>query len=171
MTVGTGEFPKSLDRINWGAYFLSFIWALAHNDVRWAAILAVANVTQFGLSFAVGLNNDLGAVGRIVASVTILLALMAVQYAFAIGANKGQWTQAEHMPPHTRQPVGAWTANQKVWVLVGLGFYVVSNGLALVAAVRTSSWAALWPLGSQAAVLLAILLADRRKQAEFAAQS
>ena len=168
---GQGELPPSLDRINWGAYFFSVIWALAHNEVKWAAILFGANIVTAGLGLAAGFNEEFGPVGHAVLATVLAFAIFAVRYSFAIGANRSQWERASKATPAALQPVDGWIASQLLWARIGFAFFVAVNLFTLVVLTQSNGWLQTLPILLEIVILVMVANADRRKPDTLQPQS
>ena len=133
---GEGEFPDTLDRLNWAAVLLGGIWALIHGVWRWFLLLV-------GVRLLIGvLFNYLGA--SIYASVPATVALVgvtttlewALSAVFGLRANRLAWAaEAERIasgraqPPALIHSVGMFRQRQRTWLIIGL--ILVSGGLVI----------------------------------------
>lgn len=125
--------PRELDRFNWGAFLMPPIWGVAHG--QWPGVFFlpawafVDNVLRGERVFGVWTQVVAGA---------MVLATLALQYAFARNANRVAWGKSRG-----RVPVETFLRRQRVWAIasallaVGMGVwiwaYIARFGMALPA--------------------------------------
>jgi hypothetical protein len=153
--MGNGDFPAELDRVNWGAFFFSGIWALWYGFWWWIALLvaAVAAGTNAG-EVLIGLLGGSALVHFWVRVVCVCAVWGATVY-LALNANRLVWESERdrlaRTPTGLDEPilVGSYRKIQRRWVLAGL---VTWAAIAIAALVQGS-------FASQAAMATEYLIA------------
>jgi hypothetical protein len=125
--LGEGEFPPELDRVNFGAFLLAFLWAPLHRLWGWFGVFVLLEALEsaMGLS-APGFFG--GVFDQPVVTVGFRIVYWTVTVAFALRANRLVWTQERERAARAegesvvRPPslVSRYASNQRVWALVGL---------------------------------------------------
>jgi len=172
---GMGEFPRELERLNWGTLFLPGFWSLFYGIWRWWVVTMAVWVGSFflglGLRFVAGPN--FGAPGWALA----VVALVAVPWVFrlwlAANANRALWLHEARRLGREGEPntVEAVVARQRTWAWVGGAIWLWGFGFSVWQAFRGPERAFGGNWGTAAALALAVvailtaLLIDRRQRA------
>ncbi len=172
---GLGGLPPELDRVCWPAVLLPFLWALAWGLWPWLALFAAVRVASSLLSVYVyaplaGSSFALDAL----ANVMFMLLALAPAVAFGLKANATLWDYEEDRIYGERRSwplrppaVASYLDSQRAWAQVGL--------LLLLAGFMGGLWQTFESDSSQvpavlvgnaveAAILIALLIMDRRKR-------
>lgn len=169
--LGEGEFPSELDRVNFGAFLLAFIWAPFHRLWGWFGAFVVLEAFES----AVGLNGSGflgGAFERPVPMLVFRIVYWTVTIAFALQANRLVWADERRRAarakgaPRPRQPslVSRYTSNQRVWTLVGLILLVSTPLTLLIGSINRVPGAVVdvaVTAGTQALLLAGLVVYDR----------
>jgi hypothetical protein len=169
--IGEGEFPPELDRVNYGAFLLAFLWAPVHRLWGWFGVFLVLEA----LESAMGLSAPgfLGGVfERPAVTVGFRIVYWTVTVAFALRANRLVWTQERKRAARTkgesapRRPalVSRYASNQRVWALVGLILLVGTPLSLLIGPVSSIPGAVVdvaVTVGAQAVLLAGLFVCDR----------
>lgn len=180
--LGEGEFPPELDRVNFGAFLLAFIWAPFHHLWGWFGVFALLEAAEavMGLSAP----HFLGGVLELpVTMVAFRVVYWGVTVAFAVRANRlvweverrraarvvnGEW--APRPPAH----VSSYASNLRVWAVVGLVLLIASPVSLLIPSVGNVPGAAVdvaVTTGTQAVLLAALFAYDRVRLARRRARA
>jgi hypothetical protein len=171
--LGEGEFPPGLDRVNFGAFLLAFIWAPAHRLWGWFGVFFVLEALEsvMGLSTPGFLG---GAFERPVVMVAFRIVYWTVTVAFGLRANRLVWAEECKRAARTegeagpRRPslVSRYESNQRVWALVGLILLVGSPLSLLIGSVNSIPGAVAdvaATVGAQAVLLVALFVYDKAR--------
>ena len=171
--LGEGEFPPELDRVNFGAFLLAFIWAPFHRLWGWFGVFAVLEA----LESAMGLSSP-GFLGGALEQPAVVVGFRVVYWsvtvAFALRANRLVWEEERKRAARTedsaaaRRPplVSRYAANQRIWTLVGLVLLVVTPLSLLIGSVRSVPGAVVdvaVTIGVQATLLVGLWAYDRMR--------
>lgn len=175
--VGEGEFPVELDRVNFGAFLLAFLWAPAHRLWGWFAVFAALET----LESAMGLSAP-GFLGGVFERPAVMIGFRVVYWSatvvFALRANRLAWRAQQKLAARAtrggtarrRALVSKYASNQRVWALVGIVLLVGTPLSLLVSSVRSVPGAAqdvAVTVGTQAVLLVGLWLYDRSRVAHI----
>jgi hypothetical protein len=133
--LGEGGFPPELDRVNWGAVFLSFFWALSRGLGTWAAGLFGLGVAQVVLT-SLAYQSDEPLAIYVVAVVNAITGI-GLSVFVGVRANRIVWNREQsiaagrnvfRLPP--RESVAAYVSRQRVWAFVGAAFLLLGFAVA-----------------------------------------
>jgi hypothetical protein len=179
--LGEGEFPQELDRVNFGAFLLAFLWAPFHRLWGWFGVFVVLE----GLESVMGLSAP-GSFGgvfeRPVVMVGFRIVYWAVTVAFALQANRLVWAEEHSRAARSkdesvaRRPslVARYVSHERVWALVGLILLVTTPLSLLIGSVNKIPGAATdvaVTVGAQAVLLVGLFVFDRVRIARRRTQS
>jgi hypothetical protein len=179
--LGEGEFPLGLDRVNFGAFLMAFLWAPFHRLWGWFGVFVVLEA----LESAMGLSAP-GFFGGVfeqpVAMVGFRIVYWTVTVAFALRANRLVWTEERKRAARTkgesvlRRPslVSRYASSQRVWTLVGLILLVGTPLSLLIGSVNSIPGAVVdvaVTVGTQAVLLAGLFVYDRVRIARRKTQS
>jgi hypothetical protein len=179
--LGEGEFPLELDRVNFGAFLLAFLWAPFHRLWGWFAVFVVLEV----LESAMGLSTPQfpgGVFERPVVMVAFRIVYWTVTVAFALRANRLVWAvERKRAARATGESVlrrsslvSRYASNQRVWTLVGLVLLSATPLSLLIGSVNSIPGAVAdvaVTVGAQAILLVGLFVYDRVRVARRRAQS
>jgi hypothetical protein len=169
--LGEGGFPPALNRVNFGAFLLAFLWAPVHRLWGWFAVFVLLE----GLESAMGLSAP-GAFGGIFEQPAVTVGFRVVYWAitlvFALRANRLVW---EHERTRTAATDGAsdvrrsrlvtaYASDQRIWAIVGLILLAVTPLSLLIGSVRSVAGAAgdvAVTVGTQTVLLAGLFVYDR----------
>jgi hypothetical protein len=169
--LGEGEFPLGLDRVNFGAFLLAFLWAPFHRLWGWFGVFVVLE----GLESAMGLSAP-GFLGGVFEQPAVVVGFRIVYWtvtvAFALRANRLVWAEARKRAARTeaepvpRRPslVSRYCSNQRVWTLTGLILLVGAPLSLLIGSVRSIPGAVVdvaVTVGTQVVLLAGLFVYDR----------
>lgn len=127
LRLGEGEFPRGLDRVNFGAFLLAFLWAPFHRLWGWFGVFLVLEVFEsaMGLS-APGFLH--GVFEQPVVTVGFRVVYWTVTIAFALRANRLVWTEERTRAARAKgeslsKPpslASRYASNQRLWTIAGL---------------------------------------------------
>lgn len=181
LRLGGGEFPPELDRVNFGAFLLAFLWAPFHRLWGWFGVFVLLEA----LESAMGLSAP-GFLGGVfeqpVVTVGFRIVYWTVTVAFALRANRLVWEQERKRVARTtrqsaaRPPslVSRYVSNQRVWTLIGVILLVGMPLSLLIGPVNRISGAVAdvaVTVGTQAALLVGLFVYDRVRIAHQHKQS
>ena len=179
--LGEGEFPPELDRVNFGAFLLAFLWAPFHRLWGWFSVFVVLEA----LESAMGLSAP-GFLGGVFEQPVVVVGFRIVYWtvtvAFALQANRLVWTQQRKRAARTkgesvvrqRSLVSRYVSHQRVWTLVGLILLVGTPLSLLIGAVSSVPGAVgdvAVTVGTQALLLVGLFVYDRVQNARRQTQS
>lgn len=162
--LGEGDFPPQLDRVNYGAFLLSFLWAPAHRLWGWFAVF----VALEALESAIGFNAPI--LGGVFEQPLALLAFRIVYWAitlwFALQANRLAWSVARKRAESSRPTptLARYAAHQRAWTVAGIVLLAAAPLSLLVESVRTMPGAVgdvVATVAAQAVLLAALFVYDR----------
>lgn len=181
LRLGEGEFPPELDRVNFGAFLLAFLWAPFHRLWGWFGVFVLLEALEsaMGLS-APGFFG--GVLDQPVVMVGFRIVYWTVTVAFALRANRLVWTEERKRAARTkgesvlRRPslVSRYASNQRVWALVGLILLVGTPLSLLIGSVNSIPGAVVdvaVTVGTQAVLLAGLFVYDRVRIAHRRTQS
>ena len=145
--VGLVEIPPSLNRLNWGALMLPFLWALAHGLWSWVGVFVAVRVLNFGIGGLMRRFEVEATVPNVVVWVVMALAAWAIGLMFALRANRLHWQreaarverQSQDSIPRWPQSVDSFSKSQGQWAALGVAVYVLSTLLSAYGAFDGSS--------------------------------
>lgn len=173
LRFGDGELPPELDRVNFGAFLLAFLWAPFHRLWVWFGVFVVLEA----LESAIGLGAP-GSFGGLFEQPVVMFGFRVVYWivtvAFALRANRLVWVGERRRVARTiggdalRQPalVSRYAFNQRVWAVVGLLLLVGTPLCLLIGSVRRVPGAVVdvaVTLGTQAILLGGLWVHDRAR--------
>jgi hypothetical protein len=179
--LGEGEFPPELDRVNFGAFLLAFLWAPSHRLWGWFGVFVVLEAIES----AMGLSAP-GFVGGVFEQPGVMVGFRIVYWmvtvAFALRANRLVWTGERKRAARTngesvpRQAslVSRYASNQRVWTFVGLILFVGTPLSLLIGPVNSVPGAVAdvaVTVGTQAILLAGLFVYDRVRIANRQTQS
>ncbi|RJQ54087.1 MAG: hypothetical protein C4521_04340 [Actinobacteria bacterium] len=136
--LGSGDFPSGqLERVNWGALLLPWLWALAHGAWVWFIVISAATAARVVLfRYLMTLPSWRSPSVVILLAVTEALSL-AVGAALAVSANRVVWERARTSSARGKpssSSVSRYLEAQLAWtrtgvVLFGLGLLVTAISL------------------------------------------
>jgi hypothetical protein len=158
--MGDGDFPVEFDRVNWGAFFFSGIWAFWYGFWWWIALLVPALMagTNAG-EVLIGILGGSALVHFWVRVVSVCAVWGATLY-LALNANRLVWESERdrlaRTPVGVDEPilVGRFRKTQRMWAIAGL---VLWAGIA-VAAVAQGSFASPAAMATEYLVAAAVSL-------------
>jgi len=172
LRLGEGEFPPDLDRVNFGALLLAFIWAPSHGLWGWFGVFAVLEA----LESVIGLNVRLlgGAFEQPVAMIAFRIVYWTVTVAFALQANRLVWADERGRAAGAKNGtapkpgflVAKYVSNQRVWTWVGLVLLAGAPLSLLIGSVNRIPGAAadvLATFATQAVLLAGLFVYDRMR--------
>ncbi len=138
LQFGRGEFPKELDRLNWGAMLMGVLWALAYGVWPWLLALGALQIVGM-VVFGFFNNSELAnsAIWGLVAHVVSQTVTWTALGLFALSANRLAWKRmgrliasGRHQPSSLSPSIEKFSKSQKTWLLIGLAVTVVqyANG-------------------------------------------
>jgi hypothetical protein len=125
--LGEGEFPPRLDRVNFGAFLVAFLWAPFHRLWGWFGVFVLLEVLESAMGLAA--PGFLGGVfEQPVVVVGFRIVYWTVTVAFALRANRLVWTEESKRAVRAkgeavmRRPslVSSYVSNQRIWTLAGV---------------------------------------------------
>lgn len=169
--LGEGDFPPELDRVNFGAFLLAFLWAPFHRLWGWFAAFAALET----LESAIGLSTPTflgGVLRQPVVMAGFRIVYWSVTVVFALRANRLVWAEERRRAARARggsvpkppSAVSRYASNERVWALVGVVLLAGAPLSLLIGPVGNSPGNVadvLVTVGTQA-VLLAVLFAYDR---------
>ena len=179
--LGEGEFPDALDRVNFGAFLLSALWAPWHGLWGWFLVFVALEI----LESIVGLTH-LRFVSGTAAQLAVMVAFRVVYWtvtiAFALRANRLVWARAckravrsgSASELHRPAPVVSYVSGQRVWAVAGLVLLAASPLSLLVGGIGNRPGALVdvaTTAGTQAVLLGAMFVYDRMRMVRRLLQS
>lgn len=173
LRLGEGEFPRQLNRVNFGAFLLAVLWAPFHRLWGWFAVFAVLEVLESAIALSAPRSFG-GVFEQPAAMVAFRIVYWTVTVAFALRANRLVWakehqraTRARGEAIPKRIPLASrYASNQRVWMIVGLILLVATPLSLLVGSVNSRPGAVVdvaVTVGIQAILLLGLSVYDRMR--------
>ncbi|MDZ4064723.1 MAG: hypothetical protein U1E22_08670, partial [Coriobacteriia bacterium] len=160
---GQGEFPASLDRLNWGAVLMSALWALAYG--MWPISLLFLAL-RFGAVVLLGVLRATLASSpslAIAMAVGIEVVTWVVLGVFGLRANRLAWQRhgarlggRDSQPQSRPLTVEGYLTNQTIWVRVGIIFTITGTAYGLYEVANSASRQLAPALAGTACALLAV---------------
>jgi hypothetical protein len=169
--LGDGEFPSELDRVNFGAFLLAFLWAPVHRLWAWFGVFVVLEALESVMALSAPgflgglLEQPVVTVGFRIAywTVTVAFALQANRLVWAKERKRAAWTEDEP-GQKARFLVSKYVSNERVWTLVGL-VLLAGTPLSLLIGPVSSIPGAVGDVavtvGTQAVLLVGLFVYDR----------
>jgi hypothetical protein len=169
--LGEGEFPPELDRVNFGAFLLAFLWAPFHRLWGWFGVFVVLEALESAMGFSA--PGSLGGLfEQPVVMVGFRIVYWTVTVAFALRANRLVWTEQSKRAARTkgqsvpRRPslASTYASHQRVWTLVGIVLLVGTPLTLLIGSVNSIPGAFVdvaVTVGTQAVLLAGLFAYDR----------
>ncbi len=169
--LGEGEFPPELDRVNFGAFLLAFLWAPFHRLWGWFGVFVILEALESAMGFSA--PGSLGGLfEQPVVMVGFRIVYWTVTVAFALRANRLVWTEQSKRAARTkgesvpRPPslASRYASNQRVWTLVGIVLLVGTPLTLLIGSVNSIPGAFVdvaVTVGTQAVLLAGLFAYDR----------
>lgn len=131
---GVGEFPRVLDRLNWGAVLLPGAWAVLYNLWAWAGLLLAIQVALSYLPQIIQRYGPGGALGLLV-FISVSLIAWVPTVVFGFQANHLLWKREAARRAGkvcvallvVPESVGAYSKGQRTWVKVGLALLTIAS--------------------------------------------
>jgi hypothetical protein len=179
--LGEGRFPPELDRVNFGAFLLAFLWAPFHRLWGWFGVFLVLEALESAISLSAP-----GSIGGVFEQPVVMVGFRIVYWTvtivFALRANRLVWTHERERAERTkgesvpRRPslVSRYGSNQRVWTLVGLILLVGTPFSLLIGSVNRIPGAVAdvaVTVGTQAVLLAGLFVYDRVRIAHGRTQS
>lgn len=130
--LGEGDLPAELKRFNWGAFLLTFFWALAYGAWPVMTLWLIGTMTPLVLLIFVGAGGE-SAIAASGVGITVISEIVSGIIRIYIGANANRmlWNRerlrlevVEGARPRISVP--AFLKRQRVWVWVGAVLMAVS---------------------------------------------
>lgn len=169
--MGDGDFPAQLDRVNWGAFFFSGIWAFWYGFWWWIALLVAALVA--GTDTGEVLAEILGGSALVLLWVRVVCvcAVWGATLYLALNANRLVWESERDRLARTPAgldgpiTVGSYRKAQRTWAIAGLLLWAAVAIAALVQGSFASQAAMAMEYLAAAAVSLGVVSGfDRVRQ-------
>jgi len=126
--LGDGEFPSSLDRLNWAAVLWGGYWALVYGAWPWLLGLVALTVVDLIVYYRLVSIPDVSPVLAVGIVVVERVVWLAVVISLGYRANRLVWEserarvarQSDQSVPRLAQPVTRYEAAQVTWAWIGL---------------------------------------------------
>ncbi len=173
---GVGDFPVELARLNWGAFFFGWLWALVHGLARWFWLLAAFHVAWLWVMPLLYRSVGTSLVGGIALQVASSLLVYGALGVFAFNANRLAWNRTRNGIERRAvrgeswlpDAIGAWAKTERDWARVGFALLVISILSGAYLAIERNGTTALFFAGANVmlnlAPVLAVWLADRHRR-------
>jgi hypothetical protein len=145
---GDGPMPRELNRVNWGAAFMSGWWALAHGLLWWLLAILLVRLLGIGaislwdrspLRDIVWVRYALGVIAATFdAGLVVLLATRANQLYWDKQAARVA-RQSDQSVPQPAVRVSEYVKTQRTWTIVGGILLLALDGFSLSRSLASSS--------------------------------
>jgi hypothetical protein len=171
--VGDGQLPPELNRVNWGAFWLTWLWAIFNGLWEWALIILVSvfALDQFasGVAYWIG---GLNAVGWVIFVDRLFAGVFgaAVSVVFGVWGNRLVWWRerrriaASGGNPKRPRMLDHYLGAQRGWTIAGFivaGVFLLADVLIWRLQPETLGPTSLVRFGASVIGVAAVLMVDR----------
>lgn len=126
---GSGEMPRSIERFNWGAFFLMPLWGVVHGSAAVIGWWLVQQASALAIASLVGVTSS----GSAVAAASSAGMVINIAIGLWVGMNANRWLwRREGLRlqlidgARPRFSVGRFMSRQLAWLIAGGALTVIS---------------------------------------------